>query len=215
MLYGVSRAVTDHISTGDRYSRVRKVYSINIVYFDLGKVGDYVYHGVTVFRGLHTDDELELTAVQRSFYGKSFPGELYPEYYIIRVRDFNDVAANTLDQWIYYLKNNRIRDDFTAQGLDRAREVLAYDNLSDAEKKQYWRSIENRRISDSVIETSYEEGHVKGMEKGLEQGRMETIERIVMDARNAGLSPQQIRAVTGLTDEQTVEILKRNGITNR
>lgn len=37
MLYGVSKAITEYIHEGDLYAEVRKVYSINIVYFDLGQ----------------------------------------------------------------------------------------------------------------------------------------------------------------------------------
>ena len=41
MLYGVSKSIAEHISVGDDYKKIRKVYSINIVYFDLGKGDDY------------------------------------------------------------------------------------------------------------------------------------------------------------------------------
>ena len=162
MLYGVSKSITDHIDKGDPYSVVRKVYSVNIVYFDLGKGDDYVYHGVTNFKGLYTQNELQLTAKQQQLFGKPYIGDLYPEYYIIKVQGFNDVAKNTLDEWIFYLKNDQIRDDFTAQGLDKAREVLAYDNLTDNEKKEYWHAIESRRIRDSEMITAFTDGEIQG-----------------------------------------------------
>ena len=54
ILYGVSKAITEHISLGDKYDKVKKVYSINILYFDIGQGSDYLYHGTTVFRGVHT-----------------------------------------------------------------------------------------------------------------------------------------------------------------
>ena len=173
ILYGVSKAITEYIHEGDTYSAVRKVYSINIVYFDLGKGDDYVYHGITHFTGLHTRTELQLTAAQQKLYGKTVVGELHPEYYIIKVNKFNDVAENSLDEWIYYLKNNKIRDDFTAQGLDKARQVLAFDKLSDEEKKQYWRRVEERRIKDGEMSTAFLEGETKGLSKGLAEGEAE------------------------------------------
>ena len=37
ILYGVSKTIAEYIGLGDAYSKVRKVYSINIVYFDLGE----------------------------------------------------------------------------------------------------------------------------------------------------------------------------------
>ena len=135
MLYGVSKSITEHISQKQAYSTIRKVYSINIVYFDLGIGDDYVYHGISKFKGLHTNTDLQLTDKQFKIYGKSFVDELYPEYYIIKVNKFNDLAITPLDEWIYYLKTSMIRDEFTAQGMDKAREILAYDNLSDADKK--------------------------------------------------------------------------------
>ena len=68
MLYGVSKAITGYIGLGDAYSNVRKVYSINIVYFDLGQGKDYVYHGKTFFRGLHVpEDVLQLSVRQKSY----------------------------------------------------------------------------------------------------------------------------------------------------
>ena len=67
MLYGVSKAITDYIGLGDAYSKVRKVFSINIVYFDLGQGKDYVYHGKTIFRGIHnSEDILQLSIRQKS-----------------------------------------------------------------------------------------------------------------------------------------------------
>ena len=53
MLFGVSKAITDHIEVGDSYEKVRKVYHINIIYFTIGDGDDYVYHGYTEFRGIH------------------------------------------------------------------------------------------------------------------------------------------------------------------
>jgi len=213
MLYGVSKSVTEYMYAGEPYSKVRKVYSVNIVYFDLGKGDDYVYHGFTNFTGLHTHTELELTATQHNLYGKTVAGELYPEYYIIKVNKFNDVAKDTLDEWIYYLKTNKIRDDFTAKGIDKARQILAYDNLSDAEKKQYWRRVEEKRIRDSEINTAFLEGETKGLEKGetigLKKGEAIGLEKVVLNSHRAGYSIEVISALTGLTQKDVTHILER------
>ena len=216
MLYGVSKSITEHIDAGNPYSAVRKVYSVNIVYFDLGRGSDYIYHGKTVFMGLHSKDELYLTPKQQKLYGKMYLSELHPEYYIIKVRNFNDVAKNTLDEWIYYLKNNKIRDDFTAQGFDRAREVLAYDNLTDEEKKDYERNIENKRIRNSEVVSAFTDGEIKGLAEGLEKGealgraaeRIEVQKNTVFNSYKEGLSVEIISSITGLSIEHIVEILK-------
>jgi len=172
MLYGASKSITEHISAGDTYDKVRKVYSVNIVYFDLGVGDDYVYHGVTEFKGLHTQSELHLSRDQQQLYNKSAIGELYPEYYIIKVNGFDDVAKDKLDEWIYYLKNNRIDDDFTAQGLSKAREIWAVDRLTDEERAQYERDMDNKVMSDAAIRTAIRKGKNEGKEEGLEEGKI-------------------------------------------
>lgn len=50
MLFGTSKLVTEYINRGEGYDKVRKVYSVNIVYFSLGSGKDIVYHGKTEFR---------------------------------------------------------------------------------------------------------------------------------------------------------------------
>ena len=205
MLYGVSKAITDYMHAGDSYSNVRKVYSVNIVYFELGG-DDYVYHGFTNFTGLNTHTELQLTSAQQKLYGKTGVGEIYPEYYIIKVRGFNDVAKNTLDEWIYYLKNNQIEDNFTAKGLDKAKELLLFDNLSEAEKNQYIRAIDKKLLDDSKICTAQLEGEIRGEKIG----ETKTLERIVVDCKNNDFSLEQIQLITKLTAEQIAEIQERH-----
>ena len=86
ILYGSSRVITEHIEEKEPYSRVVKVISVNILYFDLGQGEDYIYHGTTSFQGLHTHDELSLDEAQQGLYGKKKICELFPEYYLIRIK---------------------------------------------------------------------------------------------------------------------------------
>ena len=37
ILFGVAKAITEHIELGQLYSEVKKVYSISILYFDIGR----------------------------------------------------------------------------------------------------------------------------------------------------------------------------------
>ncbi len=103
MLFGTSKVITEYMKEGDGYDKVRKVYSVNILYFDLGQGKDYVYRGKMEFSGFHKEDELLLSTHQQQIFNKIVPAELFPEYYIIKVNNFDDVAKNSLDEWIYYL----------------------------------------------------------------------------------------------------------------
>ena len=130
MLYGVSKAITEYIHEGDLYAEVRKVYSINIVYFDLGQGSDYIYRGVTDFRGIHSGDTLRLSTKQRNTFVKENAGEIFPEYYVLRVNEFDDRAKTPLDEWVRFLKSGIIDENTTAKGLQAARERLRVSDTS-------------------------------------------------------------------------------------
>lgn len=154
MSYGTSKAITEYISVGEPYQNIKKVYSINIVYFDLGQGEDYVYHGKTDFIGIHNSDKLMLSSKQTEMLGgKIEPSQIFPEYYVIKVNQFDDIAKDTLDQWIYYLKNNDIKDDFTAKGINKARELWRFDMLPEEEQRSYSLHLKNLRNEASRILT--------------------------------------------------------------
>jgi len=170
MLYGVSKVITEYISEGELYDRVRKVYSVNIVYFDLGQGKDYVYHGRTEFRGIHYNDVLQLSANQQKQFMYEEAGDLYPEYFILRVDLFDKKAVTPLDEWISFLKTSEIPKNAKAQGLSEARERLQRDAMSKKERGRYEAHIEALRYQKSVIQTGLIEGREEGREEGEEVG---------------------------------------------
>ena len=240
MLYGVSKAITEYIGLNNPYEKVRKVYSVNIVYFELGQGSDYVYHGKTVFRGIHAPhDTLKLSARQNEkFFGvkeldvskRKEAGDIFPEYYVLRVNDFDKVALNPLDEWMEFLKTGKIKSQTTVAGLAEARECLRVDTLSTTDKQAYYRHIEAVRHMRSLFDTSRDEGFAEGKEEGLEAGRAEGRAEGLAEGRAEGLaegraegeknkaiaiarnlkslnlSIEQIVKVTGLTQEQIEEL---------
>ena len=153
ILYGTSKLISEYLKLGEPYEKVRKVYSINIIYFNLGQGEDYIYHGRTDFEGMHKHDKLLLSEKQKTEFHKNEPAQIFPEYYIIKVNCFDDYAKNTLDEWIYYLKNDEIKDEFRAKGLMEAREILKVDKLSEEDRKAYKRYWENKSFEASILHT--------------------------------------------------------------
>lgn len=170
ILYGVSKAITEHIHLGDRYNQVRKVYSISIVYFDLGEGSDYLYHGFTQFVGVHTHDTLKINSRDKKIIEMKTPEKIFPEYYIIRVNQFNEVAKTPLEEWIEYLKSGRINDDTTAPGLQEAKQRLQVMKMTKAERQAYDRHIDAIMVQNDVLETAKQDGLEEGREQGLAQG---------------------------------------------
>lgn len=207
MLYGVSKTISEYINLGDDYDKVRKLYSINIVYFDLGQGKDYVYHGKTIFRGLHDpNDVLKLSVRQQELFIGKNAGDIFPEYYVLRVNDFDKVAKTPLDEWIKFLKTGEIDKEATAKGLPEARERLRIDTLPDAEKRAYYRDMEALRYQRSVIKTGWDEGHTKGFKEGEAKGRAEgekkKAKEVAKRMKEMGLSIKDIAQCTQLTHEE-------------
>ena len=194
MLYGVSKAITEHIEIGNKYDKVKKVYSINILYFDLGKGSDYLYHGKTVFTGVHTNDRLEVNTKEADELRMRVPEDIFPEYYIIRVNEFNSVATTPIEEWLDYLKNNRIKDDTSTPGLKEARQKLLYLTMSDKERRAYDEHMDDIMVQNDVLDTAEEKGVIKG---------------IMLTAKNLksmGLSIADIIKATGLSENDIMKL---------
>ena len=151
MIYGTSKALIENISLGQPYSEIKKVISINVVYFDLGQGKDYVYKGKTNFEGLHEKDTLQLSIQQKQTFTKKEISDFFPEYYIIKVNKFDDIAKDTLDEWVYFLKNSEVKDEFKAKGLAEAKEVLDIMRLDKEQQYGYNRYLDYLHYKASEI----------------------------------------------------------------
>ena len=193
MLYGTSKVITEYIELGQDYEKVRKVYSVNIVYFELGQGSDYVYHGKTDFLGMHNGDVLMLSKKQREMFDREKAGDVFPEYYVLKVNDFDSVAKTPLDEWIDFLKTGNIDDRYTAKGLPEAREKLRIDRLPDEERRAYIREMERRMVENDTMKSS----HIDGVDEGIELG----IRQVAKNMKRAGKTAEEIMQMTGLSLE--------------
>lgn len=194
-------AFAEHI-----YQEVNKVYLVGILYFDLGKGNDYLYHGQNRFIGVHTNDELLITAKEEGAIIQKLPQEVFPEYYLIRVNEFNQVAKTPLEEWVKYLKTGIIDPDTTAPGLPEAREKLRYYDMSPEERHEYDEHVNAIMIQNDVLNTAKLEGHAEGrMEgrmEGRAEGRMEEKLEVAKNLKQLGISTDAIAQATGLSLEE-------------
>ena len=211
VLYGVAKAITEHINLGNTYKEVKKVYSISILYFDLGKGSDYIYVGQNNFVGLHTKDNLIISTKEKDTIVRKSPSEIFPTYMLVRVNEFNDVAKSPLEEWVNYLKNGVIKSDTNAPGLQEARKKLQYYSMTNAERHAYDEHINAIMIQNDVLDNSKREGRAEGLAEGRAEGLAEG--RAAEKAENAkrflamGLSPQQVADGTGLSLEEIMKLI--------
>ena len=218
ILYGVAKAITEHIHLGDTYKEVKKVYSISILYFDIGKGADYLYVGQNKFIGVHTNDQLVITAKEKGALVQKSPAEIFPEYILVRVNEFDKVAVTPLEEWVAYLKSGVIKENTTAPGLQEARKKLQYYSMTDAERYAYDEHLNAVMIQNDVLGNAREEGLAEGRAEGLTQGRAEGLAEgraegraeakkdIVKSMLSNGLSVEQAAKYSGLTVEEVESI---------
>ena len=198
MAFGASKALTENFNLGQEYLEIKKIISINIVYFDLGQGQDYVYKGSTVFTGLHQHDILTLSDKQQKTFSKEKISDIFPEYYIIKVNKFNDIALDNLDEWIYFLKNSEVKDEFKAKGLKQAGEVLDIMRLPQDDQYSYNRYMEY---------LSYKASEILSLKSEAEYRVIKAREiEIAKKGILKGFDNQTIADLTDLTIEEIDEI---------
>ena len=198
MAFGASKALTENFNLGHQYLEIKKIISINIVYFDLGQGQDYVYRGSTIFKGLHQHDILTLSDKQQKTFSKEKISDIFPEYYIIKVNKFNDIALDNLDEWIYFLKNSEVKDEFKAKGLKQAGEVLDIMRLPQDDQYGYNRYMEY---------LSYKASEILSLKSEAEYRVIKAREiEIAKKGILKGFDNQTIADLTDLTIEEIGEI---------
>jgi predicted transposase/invertase (TIGR01784 family) len=229
ILYNTAKAITEHMRSGSAYSDVKKVITVSVVYFDLGQGQDYIYYGNTSFTGIHRSDTLELSEKQKQMFKRQTVKAIFPEHYIIKVNEFNDIARDSLDEWIYFLKNSEIKDEFKAKGLSEAREKLKEINLPERELRAYKSYLEQLSYEASIAETikfesqydkqkAREEGLLEGKKEGLlegkkkgllegkkegkKEGKFEMAMQMAKALKEKGIDPQIISEASGLAKEE-------------
>jgi predicted transposase/invertase (TIGR01784 family) len=207
MLYGVSKAISEHIEEGSAYAKVKKVIAVNVVYFNLGQGEDYVYYGETTFRGTHKNDVLNLSKKQKDTFKVELVRDIFPEYYIIKVNNFDDNAQNSLDEWIYFFKNSAIKSNFSAKGIKEAAEKLDLMKLPKKDQvayKEYVSNLRNEASKALTLRIDTEELLSETEQKTAQK----TEKRMIIEFWKLNVSIQNISIATKYSEEQIDEIIE-------
>ena len=213
MLYGVAKAITEHMGRGKMYENVKKVFSISILYFKLGEGKDYLYHGQTTLTGVHDGDMLSLTEHEREDLKVVSPEDVFPEYYVIRVNEFDKLATDPLEEWIRYLKDEYISPDTTAPGLKEAKERLEYLRMTPEQQRSYDHYIDTMvrdadvyRTQMLEIKIAREKVLAEGRAEGLSEGRKEERLKNARSLKVNGVSIDVIAKSLGLSEEEVAAL---------
>ncbi len=218
ILYGSSKNITEGIDIGDAYKNISKVISISILYFNLGIGDDYLYYGKTEFVGLNTHEKIDKDSekVQKLIPKEARYNslEIYPEYYLIQVEKYQNVVENAIDEWIFWFKNEKIKEGSKSKNIEKVKEKLRVLKMNDEERKQYEYYLGRRASERDMVATTKEDGRNEGLKEGIEEGRKEGLRKGVENektrtAKNsilAELTNETIKIITGLSFQQIDKI---------
>jgi predicted transposase YdaD len=156
---------------------------------------------------------LQLSDKQQDLYPSNKIEKIFPEYYLIKVNNFNDIAKDSLDEWIYFLKNEEIKDNFKAKGLKQAKQELDILKLPEKERQAYERYQDDLHYQASMFESTYTIGHMEGRKEGEKRGEKrgeekKQIENII-NFHKAGVTAELISQGTGLSIDEIMIILNK------
>lgn len=149
-----------------------------------------------------------------NYFKKNSVETIYPEYYIIKVNNFDNNAKSSLDEWIYYLKNSDLPSTYRAKGLDMVSEKLKYDKMDNQAKNLYDAHQKELAVSYSMIETAKVEGRAKGRAEGKAEGESLGIVKgkieLILNAQANGFAISDISKFSGFSEKEIKEILANN-----
>lgn len=110
-----------------------------------------------------------------------------------------------MDEWIYFLKNSEVKDDFKAKGLAEAKDVLDVMRLDKEQTYGYNRCLDYLHVKASEALSLKIEAEERVRKDEKYKNSVEFAEKLIK--RN--LSNEDISEDTGLTVEQIEQL--RNG----
>ena len=120
----------------------------------------------------------------------------------MKVNQFDDNAKDTLDEWIYFLKNSEVKDNFKAKGLKEAGEVLDIMRLSKGEEYGYNRYLDSLHLKASEIFSLQTEAEFKVREDESTKNATEFAKNGILE----GLNNELIAKLTKLTIDRVIEL---------
>lgn len=215
LLFGTSKAIVEHHELGQPYRNIKKVISISIHYFNLGRGDDYLYHGHTQFIGMNTQTPLVVkeriavvTDIEQRYQFQE--KNKFPEYYLIRVEKFEDVIQQPIDEWIYMLKHSEVKADFSSKHITQAEEKLRLLNMTPEERKQYEQYLMDVASEEDVLETAKKEGEEIGLKKGEEIGERKNQIKVIQQGLANGLEIPLLALLTQLSEEEVSQIIQEH-----
>ena len=197
IVFNAGKAYVKQLDSGENYHLLQPVYTLAILTENFDHKTNRFYHHFQIVNLENTDEiipclEFVLVELTEKFRPETISDR---KLAVLWFRFLNEVGESMSVLPAEMQANEYIRKaaELCERGAYTPEELARYDGFLDAVR------IENTR----------EEG---ARAEGRVEGRVEGLENVVTNSHKANYSIESISTITGLTPEQILEILKRNGL---
>ncbi|NCX95400.1 MAG: Rpn family recombination-promoting nuclease/putative transposase [Chitinophagia bacterium] len=190
MLYGASKMLVESVISGEEYETLRKVISVNILYYDFQGGNDSIYRGTTRIVGDSSGEELALTKREKELYIADNPSDLFPKFIIIALSNFDGHLRQQIDAWMYLFINDSLPkkpDMELSPEVKQAEDVVHHLLLDVAERKAHDAYLKTVREISGGNKTAHDTGKIEGRAEGLVEGEKIGIEKGLQMGKAEGL----------------------------
>jgi predicted transposase/invertase (TIGR01784 family) len=190
-VFNSSRLIVDNLSSNQDYLKIKKVFHINLLYFPFSdNKSEPLQHGKVIFHGINSHQPIDVHLADRKMNAIDLHN-IFPEYFLISVPLFDDIIRREMDEWLYVVKNSKVREDFKSPYMKKLAERLNMLRMSEAEREEYdaylMESMKGRDYLSSAEEKGRAAGIEEGIEKGIEKGRAVGIEEGIEKGKAEGI----------------------------
>ena len=133
------------------------------------------------------------------------PDEVSPEYYILRINEYDKIPETPIDEWMTYLKTGKVKKNTRTPGLQEVKKKLQIQSMTPKERREYDAHMDTIMVQNDVLDTARDEGRARG----LEEVRAEVRASIARNLLVSGMDTDTICTVTQLS-KQEVEAIRRD-----
>ena len=208
-VFNTSRLIVDNLGVAEDYSKIKKVFHINLLYFPLkyqnGKATSPLHHGKVVFHEVEKDRTEGLHLMDRNMKIVDL-SNVFPEYFVISVPLFDDVIKQELDEWLYMLKNSKTKEDFKSPYMKKVEQRLNVLKMSQAEREEFRSiSMQSHKERDYLVAAQAKgiaEGIAEGEARGEARGKAEAKIELAKEMLKEGYEIDVIAKLTKLSLEE-------------
>lgn len=106
------------------------------------------------------------------------------------------------------LKTSELPRTYSAKGLSEIEKKLKFYAMLLEQKAKYQKYSDERLFTESMLETAWEEGEAKGIEKGIEIGYLNALIKSVIAAHKRGLSVAFIVDLFETDESQVMQLIR-------